>query len=711
MTRQTTESMRLARGLRGRAAGASAFMLLGASLFAVPVAAQDYPTSPPAPAPLEPAKFPPFREARLANGLELVVVESDDQPVLSVSLSMPAGSAYDPAGKEGLADMVAALLTKGAGERSAEQIAATIEGVGGSLSASAGVDFLTVGANVLAPNAALAFELVSDAILRPTFPTAEVELARTQTLSALQLQLSQPASLASRFFDQDLYGTHPYARNATPPTVRAITRGDLVAFQEARLRPGGALLVVAGDITLADAQRLAEASFGRWSGTAPAAAPFPSAPARAATEILLVHRPGSVQSNIVVGNTTFGPADQRRYAATVANKVLGGGADSRLFMILREQNSWTYGAYSNLSRPLGTGAFRASTEVRTEVTDSAVAEVLTQLRRIGTEPVPAAELEAAKGALVGSFPLTIETAQQIAGAVSQARRLGLGDDYLQQYRSRLAAISTADLRTAARGAIRPDSALIVVVGDGAKIYEGLARIAPVRIIDPRGDVLQPGDLVVKASAVALDPRRLVVGSDSFAITVQGNTLGFQRTTVAKTADGYTISEASEIGPAVSATTTITLSDQLEMRSVLHAGKVQGNPSSIDVTYADGRATGSAAMPAPPTGAIKAVTVAADVPAGAIDDHALGALLPTLPWAADAKFSLPVFSSGQGELRQMAFAVTGTEAVTVPAGTFQVFRVEVTGGPQPTTYYIEQAAPHRVVKAALVGTPVEIVRVR
>ncbi len=674
-------------------------------------AQRPFPTSPPPAAPLSAPEFPPFQEARLSNGLQLVLVERHTQPILSLSLAMPAGSFHDPGGKEGLADMVAGLLTKGAGDRSAEQIAATIEGVGGSLGAGAGADFLTVRADVLSPDAALAFSLLSDVVRRPTFPTAEVELARTQTLSGLQLQLTQPASLASRFFARNVYGSYPYARSATPESVRGLSREDLVAYQTSRLRPDGALLVIAGDIRLDEARKLAEQAFSGWTGSAPAGATPTPPPVRQPTHIVLVHRPGSVQSNIIVGNIALGPADPLRYATTVANRILGGGADSRLFTILREEKGWTYGAYSNVTRPRGPGVFQATAEVRTAVTDSALTELLAQLRRLRAQPVTGEELEAARGSLVGSFPLTIETAQQVAGAVSQVRLLGLGADYLQQYRSRLAAVTQADIQAAARAVIHPDSALVVVVGDGAKLYDALRKIAPVRIIDAEGAPLTSDDLVAKASTVTLDPRALVAGVDSFNVLLQGREFGFQRYEVKPDADGYTLVESSKLGPVASQTTTLRLDAELNVRSVEQNGTMQGQKTSILVNYADGRATGTASMPAPPAGAVAPIAIDAEVPAGVIDDNALMMLLPTMPWTASARFTLPVFTSGQGKLESYTLAVAGSEDVEVPAGTFKAYRVEVTGGSQPMTLYISQDAPHRLLRMAIVGAPVEVVRVR
>ncbi len=229
---------------------------------AMPALGAQVPSSAPPPGPIKPASFPPFHESTLPNGMRVLVVQSLKQPVVSLTLSFPAGEAYDPAGESGLSDMVAGLLTKGAGERSAESIASAIEGVGGSLSAASSEDFLTISADVLANDAPLAFSLVADAVMRPTFPEKEIELLRTQSLSALTLELSQPASLASRAFARTLYGDHPYAHRSDPASVRRITRADIVKFRDDRIVPSGALLVVTGSLSPAEASRLAASAFG-----------------------------------------------------------------------------------------------------------------------------------------------------------------------------------------------------------------------------------------------------------------------------------------------------------------------------------------------------------------------------------------------------------------------------------------------------------------
>src|SRR5688572_18474715 len=292
-------------------------------------AQEPFPTRPPAAGALRPAQFPPFRQITLANGMNVVVVENHEQPTLSVSLSFRAGNSYDPAGKEGLAALVAELLTKGTPTQGAEQISAAIEGVGGSLAAFTGEDFLTVTTDALSDHADLAFALLGSVSRRATFPAEELELARTRFLSSLEIELSTPEAVAARAFQKEIYGRHPYGRNPTPNSYKAITRVDVVAYAGRRLRPSGALLVIAGDITLARARTLATRAFGTWRGAAPAAAATPAIPVKRSTDILLVHRPGSVQSNIVIGNTTFVPTDTGYYAARIATHILGGGTDSR----------------------------------------------------------------------------------------------------------------------------------------------------------------------------------------------------------------------------------------------------------------------------------------------------------------------------------------------------------------------------------------------
>jgi hypothetical protein len=418
-----------------------------------------------------------------------------------------------------------------------------------------------------------------------------------------------------------------------------------------------------------------------------------------------------VQSNVVVGNLTYLAADPRTYAASVINQVLGGGASSRLFMTLREQKSWTYGAYSAYTRRKGVGSFMAGTEVRTEVTDSALKELLSQLDRIGMEIVSQSELEASKGALTGSYPLSIESADQVAGAVANARLYGLPADYVQTYRVRIGAVSAAQAQAVARATIRPKAASIIVVGDGAKIYDRIKDIAPVTIVDPEGKPLTPADLSPKAASLELNRAALTARRDSFAVRFNGTDAGWMRGVLEKTAEGFRYTEDTHIGGGFIVQTTVLEMDAAgAMKSVRQTGKVQGQDAAIDVVYAGGRAKGTAAAPDPKTGQIKKITVDTALTAGTVDDNAVQALVPALPWRRDAKWTFNVLSAGQGEIKPWTVTVSDVETVTVGGKPVEAFKADLIGPAAPLTMWVTTAAPHLLVKLAIVGQPLEFVRI-
>ena len=671
-----------------------------------PLAAQEpFPSSPPVAVRLRPVQFPPFREVALPNGMTLLLVENHEQPTLSLSLSFRAGTYYDPPGKEGLSAMVAELLTKGTPTRDAEQLAAEIEGVGGTISASSGDDFLTVSTDGLSDHADLAFALLGDVARRATFPDPELELARTRFLSALAVELSQPENVATRAFQRELYGRNPYGRNTSAESFKAITRTDVVNFAGRRIRPGGALLVVAGDITLPKAQELANRAFGTWSGAAAAAPAAPAPPTKRSTDIVLVNRPGSVQANIVIGNTTFLPTDTGYYPARIATHVLGGGSDSRLFTILREQKSWTYGSYAALRRYRGLGYWNATFEGRTEVTDSALAELLHQIDRVRTELIPDSELTAAKGFLVGSFPLTIETPRQIAQVVTSARLLGLGSDYLQRYRDRLAAVSATRARAAAQRTYKRTALTIVVVGDAKVLYDKLKVIAPVRLVDIAGNALDPADLNPTVAAVVFDPTQVVAQRDSLQALVQGNVAGSQVYSIDVAGDSIVYTEVTTIAVAgLQQRSTVVLNPDLTMRRSDQTGTVQGQQTTTHLDYSGGRVKGSAMAPQP-SGTPKSFTIDTALAAGTIDDNALQLALLALPLERGKMFNLNVFSSGEGTTKIVNVKVAGIEQVQVPAGTFPAFRLELSGMQLPVVMHVSQQAPRRLIRIAPTGAPV------
>jgi hypothetical protein len=336
-----------------------------------------------------------------------------------------------------------------------------------------------------------------------------------------------------------------------------------------------------------------------------------------------------------------------------------------------------------------------------------------QLRRMSTELVPMDEFERQKQTIIGRFPLQIETAPQVAAQVANSRLLNLATDYVQTYRQRLAAVTREQVQAAARSGMRADAALIVVVGDGQVLKAKLDPIATVTMIDIDGNVIAEEDIAAEAAGVplAIDRARMVARSDSFEVQLQGRAFGFVTTAIARTADGWEYRETQSLGPILSQSTTVRLTDSLAMRTMEQSGRFQGAELSLRVSYANGMASGEGVSPGA-SGAMQPVkfdNVAA--PLDVVDDNAISAVLPLFPWTADARFTMSVFATGKGIVEQREFRVMAEEAVTVPLGTFAAFRVVSTGGEATATYWIESAAPHRLLKFGPSGVPLEMVRVR
>jgi predicted Zn-dependent peptidase len=660
--------------------------------------------------PLRPVRFPPFVTARLPNGAQLLVVTNHEQPVVTISLSVPAGGVYVPEERAGLDDMLAVLITKGTARRTAEQIAEEIESAGGSITASAGPDYLTITVSALAENLERALGLLADVAAGSTVPEREFDLARTQALSALQLELSQPSSIASRAFRRAIYGAHPYGFAATAATIQAITRDDVVAYYQARVRPAGALLVVAGDVDPARVRALATTAFASWRGTPAAPSAPPPVPARTQREIVIVHRPGAVQSNIVAGIPFITPRDAALYPLTLMNRILGDGTDSRLFLILREQRGWTYGAYSGFTQPRGQGTFQATAEVRTPVTDSALGELVRQLERIRTETPPDSEITAARNYITGSFPLSIETPEQVAGAVAAARLRGQPDDFVIRYRERVAAVTPEQMMAAARQHLATDRLAIIVVGDARQIREPLQRLnlGPVRIVSVEGRPISEADLA-ESARVPWQPARLAAGTARYRVLLQGNPLGEETRTISLGNEGgrgvVTVITATSLGPFLRQhdTTTFDAATMAPIR-VRQGGAIQNQPTFVRLDYEGTRVRGAARAPAPGRPTPQERTIDTTLAAGTLDDNQLGVFVLALPYAAGARWSVPVFSSGQGTVRTVTVAVTGEETVTTPAGTFQTWKVEVAGMEQTVNMYISKDERPALIRLELVGAP-------
>ena len=462
-----------AAALLALAAAAAAASAQAAAPTAAPAAAASADSVPawrrtrPALGPAPELRLPPAAERRLPNGMRLVVVAQRELPLADVALVLPAGSEADPAGREGLATLTAALLDEGTSTRTSLQIADQTSFLGVQLGTSAGWDQtqVTLHAPVAQLDSALA--LMADVVVRPSFPVREFERVRRERLTGLVQVRDRGPAIAERAFAQALYGTaHPYGRpgGGTEASTRAVTRADVQRFYAEHYRPNAATLVVVGDVDADDVARRVERAFAGWS---PAQVPAPVTPPAVGarpTAVTLVDKPGAPQSSVRIGLPGVARSTPDYFPLLVLNTVLGGSFTSRLNQNLREARGYTYGAGSRFAMRRGAGPFLASAEVTGAKTDSALVEFMKELRAIA-DTVPAAELEKAKQYLVLQMPGEFETTGDIAGQLLPVVTYGLPLDYYNGYARSVRAVTQADVQRVARRYVDPARLAVVVVGD------------------------------------------------------------------------------------------------------------------------------------------------------------------------------------------------------------------------------------------------------
>ncbi|MGB8511129.1 MAG: pitrilysin family protein [Pyrinomonadaceae bacterium] len=442
----------------------------------------------PTPLAQRPLNLPTPSETMLSNGLRVVVVEQNRLPLVSYRLAFRTGDAFDPPALPGLLEVVTGMLLEGTRTRTSREIAEATARYGASLNAGAGSDHTTVAAAALSMYGDEVLELLADVALRPSFPDDELTLTKVNAQQNLIAQRAQPSFLASETLSRVIFGEHPYGVvSATNESLEAITRDELVRFHRSLFVPANAALFVAGDVRRDELLKRAEALFGDWRGGEAPAAEFPTPPESDGRALYLVDRPGSEQSNIVIANLAIKRTDPDYFPVLVMHTILGATASSRLFMNLREEKGYTYGAYTSLDARRFAGSFRATAEVRTPVTGASLTEFFGEFARIRDEDVSDKELRDAKSYLTGIFPIRLETQEGLVDQLVQMKMHGLPDDYLLTYRERIGDVTIADVRRVANEYITPERSAIVIVGDAAAIGEQVKPFAErIEIYDSSG---------------------------------------------------------------------------------------------------------------------------------------------------------------------------------------------------------------------------------
>jgi zinc protease len=435
-------------------------------------------------------KLPRPVEAKLDNGLTVLIMENHKLPHVSMELVIDgAGPISEPAGQTGLASATASLLTQGTPTRSSLQIAEQIDRFGAGLNASSvfGGNSVILFASGLSETIGKWFPVFVDVLLHPSFPDKELKNYQQRALVNLKRQRSSPDFLASERFNSAVYGKFPASVvSATPEFLQAMTPAMLSAWHDERYVPQNAILGIAGDVNPAQMIDLLKKSLAEWKRTTLAAKLPPSASAAARKQVYLVNRPDSVQTNIMIGNIAIDRRNPDYVALKVANQVLGSGPASRLFVKLREEKGYTYHAASSIHALLFAGPWTAEADVRTEVTDGSMTEFFNEFNRLRTEKAPEAELEDAKRTIVATFALSLESPQQLLQSAIEIKRYGLPADYWDTYPQKIAAVTPEEVVRVAKKYINPDNAQIVVVGDATKIKSVMEKYGPVTLYDTEG---------------------------------------------------------------------------------------------------------------------------------------------------------------------------------------------------------------------------------
>jgi len=430
-------------------------------------------TKPPVPANAGKIELGDYKTFKLKNGLTAIVVENHELPMVNFSLQLnmepiPEGNAA------GTASFAGQLLRTGTTTRTKAQLDNEIDFIGASINTGAGG---IVGSG-LKKHQEKILELMTDILYNPVFPDVELEKLRKQTLSALQMNASDPNAIASTVANVLRYGKdHPYGEPLTEETVQAITPEGIRQYYQTYFKPGIAYFIMVGDITLAEGKALTSKYFDSWKG-APVSFPKISAPpVQKGTRVALVDKPGAVQSVITVTNTfTLKPGTPEVLPAALMNNILGGGVFSgRLMLNLREDKAYTYGATSSLSSDRYTGNFTAGAQVGTMVTDSAITEFLYEIRRMRDEPVSEEDLRMNKDVMAGEFARALESPATIATFAMNTIRYNLPKDYYATYLERLEKVTREEIQNMAKKYLQPDNCIILVVGNKSQIADKLNK--------------------------------------------------------------------------------------------------------------------------------------------------------------------------------------------------------------------------------------------
>jgi zinc protease len=442
--------------------------------------------------PVSTAPLPSATKFQLPNGLGVYLVENHALPVVSAEMVVRSGSSADPLDRPGLAGFMVSMLDEGTSKRDALTLAKDLEAIGASYGSGTGRDGSTMSIRSLKQNSTKAMDLLSDMMLSPSFPEKEVERVRNDRLTSLLQDRDSPFRIASTVMWTDLYGSNnPYGHMSigTEPGLKSATRDDIEKLYQAAFSPKNAALILAGDLTEAEARKLANDAFGKWSSEG--RPPLPQAQAAVATapeKVLVVDKPNTPQSCVVVAQIGVARSNPDFERLNVMNQVLGGLFSSRVNMNLREAHGYSYGAFSSVYENTKEGPIQVGSQVRTDVTGPAVSEIMKEVKGMLEKEVTDDELRLAKESISRSLPAYFQTTSSTVATIGDLYLFDLPPDYYQELPKRIEAMSAADVYQATKTHLSPDKMKVIAVGDRKMIDKQLAalKLGPIGYRTPDG---------------------------------------------------------------------------------------------------------------------------------------------------------------------------------------------------------------------------------
>ncbi len=434
--------------------------LVTAALLAAPAAAQD-----------STLKLPPYKKTKLKNGMTLLLMEQHEVPLISFNVAVRAGSVADPAGKEGISSVTAGLLRKGTKTRTADQLSAELDFIGGRMDAGASADSNTAFAEFMKKDIAKGLDLLSDVLVNPTFPEAEVTKLLKQRIDGIKSAKDQA---------QAVIGNHPYARptGGNETSLAAITRDDVLKYYQTNFVPGATILAVVGDFNTAEMERMLAEKFGGWPAKPVPAIAVPDPAPFQGKKLLLVDKPDSTQTFYRVGNIGIARTNPDRVPIDVVNTLFGGRFTSMINTELRIKSGLTYGAGSRFDERRSRGPFFINTFTPNATTEKAMDMTLDVLKRLHEKGISEEELKSAKSYIKGQFPPEIETSDQLAATIAELELFGLDEREINTLYAKIDAMTLADAQRIIQQYFPLDNLVFVLIGKASEIEPVAKKFAP-----------------------------------------------------------------------------------------------------------------------------------------------------------------------------------------------------------------------------------------